>query len=164
MKSFQLCFILLVASLSFSSCQQETNAHKKLDTELKENPLIKNQHAVSKKENLLKEAEYYTINTLDITKKDAGLHNIKSAETTCLQLQQGWRLPNREELTTLFEHNNELGTFTTRYYLGQDNNLEEDNQTVVYQLDIMTGDIEMLQTNEELNSLYGLRPVRDHKF
>ena len=162
MKSFQLYFILLISSLSLYSCQQDTNAHKKIDTAHLENPLINSEPTALKKEEPINASEYFTINTLDILKQDAGLHNIESATTMCQQLEQGWRLPNSEELTLLFEHNSELGEFTTRYYLGSDFDPNEDDQKVAYRLDIMTGDIEILQTNEELNSLYGFRPVRNH--
>jgi hypothetical protein len=39
----------------------------------------------------------------------------------------------------------------------------KENLKIVYRLDIMNGDIEFLQTNEEINSIYGFRPVRNHQ-
>lgn len=154
---FILCFLFL-------ACQQAKNNNSKVPSLVdKEKTISATNNISAGKVELNLSNDFYTIDQIDILKKDAGLHNIASAEDACKELQNGWRLPNSEELTLLFEHSNELGDFTTRYYLGLDFDSNENNQKVVYRLDIMNGDIELLQSNEEVNSVYGFRPVRNHQ-
>jgi hypothetical protein len=109
-----------------------------------------------------KEVQFYTIDNIDIMKVDLGIFSYAGAEDTCLKLKGNWRLPTSEELHLIYTHSDSLGDFKTKYYLGAGFDPEE-NLKIVYRLDIMNGDIEFLQSNEEINSIYGFRPVRNHQ-
>ena len=113
-----------------------------------------------------KEEQFYTIENLDIMKYDLGFFNVKQAEIECKKLGDGWRLPNEAELNLIYEKNEELGEFKSNYYVGMDSagtDEYEENVTVYLRISVINGEIVMLQTDEEVYSVYGIRAVRDHK-
>jgi len=58
-----------------------------------------------------------------------------------------------------------LEEFKSNYYVGMDSGLdaEDENVTVYLRISVINGEIVMLQTDEEVYSVYGVRAVRDHK-
>jgi hypothetical protein len=113
-----------------------------------------------------KEEKFYTIENLDIMKHDLGFFNVKQAEIECQKLGDGWRLPNEAELNLIYEKNEELGEFKSNYYVGMDSagtDEYEENVTVYLRISVINGEIVMLQTDEEVYSVYGVRAVRNHK-
>jgi hypothetical protein len=111
-----------------------------------------------------KEVQFHTIGNLDIMMNDIGFFNAKQAEIECQKLGDGWRLPNEAELNLIYEKNEELGEFKSNYYVGMDAGFDayDENVTFYLRISILNGEIVTLQTNEEVYSVYGLRPVRDH--
>lgn len=101
-----------------------------------------------------KEVQFYSIDNIDILKEDLGVFRYAGAEDTCLKLKGAWRLPTAEELHLIYNHSDNLGNFKTKYYLGV-GYVPEDSLKIVYRLNMMNGDIDFLQTNEEINSIYG---------
>jgi hypothetical protein len=124
--------------------------------------VVLNNNTSSVIKNTPKEVQFYTIDNIDIMKVDLGIFSYAGAEDTCLKLKGDWRLPTSEELHLIYNQSDSLGDFKTKYYLGAGYDPEE-NLKIVYRLNIMNGDIEFLQTNEEINSIYGFRPVRNHQ-
>jgi len=103
--------------------------------------------------------DFKTIGNLDVMMHDVGFYNSKQAELACQKLGDGWRMPNETELTLIYEQSNTLGKFSTNYYLG----LGFDEEEKVYlRLSIINGEIVLLQSDQEVYSVYGLRAVRDH--
>ena len=103
--------------------------------------------------------DFITIGNLDVMMHDIGFYNSKQAEIECEKLGDGWRLPNEAELTLIYEQSNTLGEFSTNYYVG----LGFDEEEKVYlRLSIINGEIVLLQSDQEVYSIYGLRAVRDH--
>lgn len=113
-----------------------------------------------------KSIEFITIDNLDITKKDLGFFDSKQAEIECQKLGDGWRLPNEVELNVIYEQNDKLGTFKTNYYLGlgyeTDAYSENADEKMYIRISILNGEIVVLQTDQEIYSVYGVRLVRDH--
>lgn len=111
--------------------------------------------------------DFITIGNLDIMKMDLGFFDSKQAEIACKKLGDGWRLPNEAELNVIYEQNEKLGTFKTNYYLGTDSGLDaykENEDVMMYlRMSIISGEVVLLQTDQELFSQYGVRAVRDHK-
>jgi hypothetical protein len=103
--------------------------------------------------------DFKTIGNLDVMMHDIGFFNSKQAEIECQKLGDGWRLPNEAELTLIYEQSNTLGTFATNYYVGQEFDEEE---KVFLRISIINGEIVILQSDQEVHSVYGLRAVRDH--
>jgi hypothetical protein len=112
-----------------------------------------------------KEEKFYTIENLDIMKYDLGFFNVKQAAIECKKLGDGWRLPNEAELNLIYEKNEELGEFKSNYYVGMDSGSDEyeENVKVYLRISVINGEIVMLQTDEEVYSVYGVRAVRNHK-
>jgi len=167
MQSFlkiKITVLLLTTVLSFClfSCNNSQNVQQK--TEIKLDSIVNEKLKIEKTHSIVKskEEEFYTIDNIDIMKEDLGIFNYEGAEDACLKLKGAWRLPTSDELSLIYNHSDSLGQFKTKYYLGVGYD-PEDSQKMVYRLDIMNGDIEFLQTNEEINSIYGFRPVRNHK-
>ena len=110
---------------------------------------------------------FMTIGPLDISSNDLGFFDSKQAEIECEKLGDGWRLPNEAELMMIYEHNEQLGTFKTNYYLGlgyePDAYNENGDVKMFLRLSIITGEVLMLQGDQELFSVYGVRAVREHK-
>jgi hypothetical protein len=108
---------------------------------------------------------YITVGKLDIMKTDLGFFDTKQAEIACKKLGDGWRLPTEAELNLIYEKNEELGEFKTNYYLGMENGTDAYNEDVTMHLrmSIISGEVVLLQTDQELFSQYGVRAVRDHK-
>jgi hypothetical protein len=103
--------------------------------------------------------DFKTIGNLDVMMHDIGFYNSKQAEIECEKLGDGWRLPNEAEMTLIYEQSNTLGEFSTNYYVG----LGFDEEEKVYlRLSIINGEIVLLQSDQEVYSVYGLRAVRDH--
>jgi hypothetical protein len=130
----------------------EINSKSKIDT------LHKNTESNSFKNNdtLI---DYVTIGDLDVMMHDVGFYNSKQAEVACEKLGDGWRLPNEAELNLIYEQSNTLGTFETNYYVGLGFDEEE---KVFLRLSIINGEIVLLQSDQEMYAVYGLRAVRDH--
>jgi hypothetical protein len=109
---------------------------------------------------------YVTISNLDIQKKDLGIFDSKQAELACKKLGHGWRLPKESEMNLIYNENEHLGEFKTKYYLGMDtvpNAINENEEIKRYlRVSIMDGEIITLQSDNELYSQYGVRAVRDH--
>jgi hypothetical protein len=65
----------------------------------------------------------------------------------------------------IYEKNEELGEFKSNYYVGMDSGSDEYevNVKVYLRISVINGEIVMLQTDEEVYSVYGVRAVRDHK-
>jgi hypothetical protein len=132
----------------------EINSKSKIDT------LHKNTESNSFKNNdtLI---DYVTIGDLDVMMHDVGFYNSKQAEVVCEKLGDGWRLPNETELNLIYEQSNTLGTFETNYYVGLGFDEEE---KVFLRLSIINGEIVLLQSDQEMYAVYGLRAVRDHVY
>jgi hypothetical protein len=132
----------------------EINSKSKIDT------LHKNTESNSFKNNdtLI---DYVTIGDLDVMMHDVGFYNSKQAEVACEKLGDGWRLPNETELNLIYEQSNTLGTFETNYYIGLGFDEEE---KVFLRLSIINGEIVLLQSDQEMYAVYGLRAVRDHVY
>ena len=132
----------------------EINSKSKIDT------LHKNTESNSFKNNdtLI---DYVTIGDLDVMMHDVGFYNSKQAEVVCEKLGDGWRLPNETELNLIYEQSNTLGTFETNYYIGLGFDEEE---KVFLRLSIINGEIVLLQSDQEMYAVYGLRAVRDHVY
>ena len=116
---------------------------------------------------LNKSIEFITIDNLDITTKDLGFFDSKQADIACQKLGDGWRLPNEAELNVIYEQNDKLGTFKTNYYLGlgyePDAYNENGDVKMFLRISIINGEVVLLQSDQELFSVYGVRAVRDHK-
>ena len=114
-----------------------------------------------------KSIEFITIDQLDIATKDLGFFDSKQAELACQKLGDGWRLPNEAELNVIYEQNDKLGTFKTNYYLGlgyePDAYNENGDVKMFFRISIINGEVVILQSDQELFSIYGVRAVRDHK-
>ena len=114
-----------------------------------------------------KSIEFITMDNLDITKKDLGVFEAKQADIECQKLGDGWRLPNEAELNVIYEQNDKLGTFKTNYYLGlgyePDAYNENGDVKMFLRISIINGEVVILQSDQELFSIYGVRAVRDHK-
>jgi len=132
----------------------EINSKSKIDT------LHKNTESNSFKNNdtLI---DYVTIGDLDVMMHDVGFYNSKQAEVACEKLGDGWRLPNETELNLIYEQSNTLGTFETNYYVGLGFDEEE---KVFLRISIINGEIVLLQSDQEMYAVYGLRAVRDHVY
>ena len=114
-----------------------------------------------------KSIEFITIDNIDIAMKDLGFFDSKQAEIACQKLGDGWRLPNEAELNVIYEQNDKLGTFKTNYYLGlgyePDAYNENGDVKMFFRISIINGEVVILQSDQELFSIYGVRAVRDHK-
>ena len=114
-----------------------------------------------------KSIEFITIDQLDIATKDLGFFDSIQAEIACKKLGDGWRLPNEAELNVIYEQNDKLGTFKTNYYLGlgyePDAYNENGDVKMFFRISIINGEVVILQSDQELFSIYGVRAVRDHK-
>jgi hypothetical protein len=114
-----------------------------------------------------KSIEFITIDQLDIATKDLGFFDSKQADIACQKLGDGWRLPNEDELNVIYEQNDKLGTFKTNYYLGlgyePDAYNENGDVKMFFRISIINGEVVILQSDQELFSIYGVRTVRDHK-
>lgn len=114
-----------------------------------------------------KSIEFITIDQLDIATKDIGFFDSKQADIACQKLGDGWRLPNEAELNVIYEQNDKLGTFKTNYYLGlgyePDAYNENGDVKMFFRISIINGEVVILQSDQELFSIYGVRAVRDHK-
>ena len=114
-----------------------------------------------------KSIEFITIDQLDIATKDLGFFDSKQADIACQKLGDGWRLPNEAELNVIYEQNDKLGTFKTNYYLGlgyePDAYNENGDVKMFFRISIINGELVILQSDQELFSIYGVRTVRDHK-
>lgn len=114
-----------------------------------------------------KSIEFITIDQLDIATKDLGFFDSKQAELACQKLGDGWRLPNEAELNVIYEQNDKLGTFKTNYYLGlgyePDAYNENGDVKMFFRISIINGEVVILQSDQELFSIYGVRAVREHK-
>ena len=114
-----------------------------------------------------KSIEFITIDQLDIATKDLGFFDSKQADIACQKLGDGWRLPNEAELNVIYEQNDKLGTFKTNYYLGlgyePDAYNENGDVKMFFRISIINGEVVILQSDQELFSIYGVRTVRDHK-
>jgi hypothetical protein len=158
----KLLFVFLLPLFILFSCNnQEQNQNVQNNVSKDTSMVLNNNTSTGIKDNP-KEIQFYTTDNIDIMKVDLGVFNYADAEDTCLKLKGAWRLPTSEELHLIYNHSDSLGDFKTKYYLGAGYDPEE-NLKIVYRLDIMNGDIEFLQTNEEINSIYGFRPVRNHQ-
>jgi hypothetical protein len=159
--------VLFSACLAlFTSCNlvnDKVDASTKLDeinSKSKNDTLHKNTESNSFKNNdtLI---DYVTIGDLDVMMHDVGFYNSKQAEVVCEKLGDGWRLPNETELNLIYEQSNTLGTFETNYYVGLGFDEEE---KVFLRLSIINGEIVLLQSDQEMYAVYGLRAVRDHVY
>ena len=114
-----------------------------------------------------KSIEFITIDNIDIATKDLGFFDSKQADIACQKLGDGWRLPNEAELNVIYEQNDKLGTFKTNYYLGlgyePDAYNENGDVKMFFRISIINGEVVILQSDQELFSIYGVRTVRDHK-
>lgn len=114
-----------------------------------------------------KSIEFITIDNLDIATKDLGFFDSKQADIECQKLGDGWRLPTEAELNVIYEQNDKLGTFKTNYYLGlgyePDAYNENGDVKMFLRISIINGEVVILQSDQELFSIYGVRAVRDHK-
>ena len=114
-----------------------------------------------------KSIEFITIDNIDIATKDLGFFDSKQADIACQKLGDGWRLPNEAELNVIYEQNDKLGTFKTNYYLGlgyePDAYNENGDVKMFLRISIINGEVLILQSDQELFSIYGVRAVRDHK-
>ena len=114
-----------------------------------------------------KSIEFITIDQLDIATKDLGFFDSKQADIACQKLGDGWRLPNEAELNVIYEQNDKLGTFKTNYYLGlgyePDAYNENGDVKMFFRISIINGEVVILQSDQELFSIYGVRAVREHK-
>ena len=158
----KLQFVFLLPLFILFSCnnlEQNQNVQNNIS---KDTSVVQEENTSSVINYTPKEVQFYTIDNIDIMKEDLGIFNYDGAEDTCLKLKGDWRLPTSEELHLIYNHSDSLGDFKTKYYLGVGYDPEE-NLKIVYRLNIMNGDIEFLQTNEEINSIYGFRPVRNHQ-
>ena len=114
-----------------------------------------------------KSIEFIKIDQLDIATKDLGFFDSKQADIACQKLGDGWRLPNEAELNVIYEQNDKLGTFKTNYYLGlgyePDAYNENEDVKMFFRISIINGEVVILQSDQELFSIYGVRAVREHK-
>ena len=114
-----------------------------------------------------KSIEFIKIDQLDIATKDLGFFDSKQADIACQKLGDGWRLPNEAELNVIYEQNDKLGTFKTNYYLGlgyePDAYNENGDVKMFFRISIINGEVVILQSDQELFSIYGVRAVREHK-
>jgi len=114
-----------------------------------------------------KSIEFITIDNIDIATKDLGFFDSKQADIACQKLGDGWRLPNEDELNVIYEQNDKLGTFKTNYYLGlgyePDAYNENGDVKMFFRISIINGEVVILQSDQELFSIYGVRAVREHK-
>ena len=114
-----------------------------------------------------KSIEFITIDNIDIATKDLGFFDSKQADIACQKLGDGWRLPNEAELNVIYEQNDKLGTFKTNYYLGlgyePDAYNENGDVKMFFRISIINGEVVILQSDQELFSIYGVRAVREHK-
>ncbi len=157
--------VLFSACLAlFTSCNlvnDKVDASTKLD-EINSKSKIDTSHQVTASKTFKKNdtlTDYVTIGNLDVMMHDVGFFNSKQAEVACAKLGSGWRLPNETELNLIYEQSNTLGTFATNYYVGQEFDEEE---KVFLRISIINGEIVILQSDQEVHSVYGLRAVRDH--
>jgi hypothetical protein len=163
---FRLCTsIFCFTFLSFSSISEtEYNDNHSNDSDTNQ-PVV--QHKEWSNPNSKVKIDFITIGNLDIMKMDLGFFDSKQAEIACKKLGDGWRLPNEAELNVIYEQNEKLGTFKTNYYLGTDSGLDaykENEDVMMYlRMSIISGEVVLLQTDQELFSQYGVRAVRDHK-
>jgi hypothetical protein len=67
----------------------------------------------------------------------------------------------------IYEQNDKLGKFKTNYYLGlgyePDSYNENGDVKMFLRISIINGEVVILQSDQEMFSIYGLRVVRDHK-
>lgn len=157
----KLLFVFLLPLFILFSCNHQEQNQNIQNNVSKDTSLVQENNASSAMKDTPKEVQFYTIDNIDILKEDLGIFSYTGAQDTCLKLKGAWRLPSAEELHLIYNHSDSLGNFKTKYYLGVGYDPEE-NLKIVYRLDMMNGDIEFLQTNEEINSIYGFRPVRNH--
>ena len=158
----KLLFVFLLPLFILFSCNNQEQNQNVQNNISKDTSVVLNNNTSTGIKDTPKEVQFYTIDNVDIMKVDLGIFSYAGAEDTCLKLKGDWRLPTSEELHLIYNHSDSLGEFKTKYYLGAGYDPEE-NLKIVYRLDIMNGDIEFLQTNEEINSIYGFRPVRNHQ-
>ncbi len=109
---------------------------------------------------------FISIGNLDVMTKDLGFFDSKQADIACRKLGDGWRLPNEEELTMIYEQNDKLGSFKTNYYLGMGNEPDAYNENgevnLFLRLSIISGEVVLLQSDQELYANYGVRAVRSN--
>jgi hypothetical protein len=158
----KLLFVFLLPLFILFSCNNQEQNQNVQNNISKDTSVVLNNNTSTGIKDTPKEVQFYTIDNVDIMKVDLGIFSYAGAEDTCLKLKGDWRLPTSEELHLIYNQSDSLGDFKTKYYLGAGYDPEE-NLKIVYRLDIMNGDIEFLQTNEEINSIYGFRPVRNHQ-
>jgi hypothetical protein len=159
--------VLFSACLAlFTSCNlvnDKVDASTKLD-EINSKSKIDTSHQVTASKTFKKNdtlTDYVTIGNLDVMMHDVSFFNSKQAEVACAKLGSGWRLPNEAELNLIYEQSNSLGTFETNYYLGLGLHEEE---KVFLRISIINGEIVVLQSDQELYAVYGLRAVRNHVY
>lgn len=109
---------------------------------------------------------FQTFENLDIMDNDMGIMSATQAADLAASLGNGWRLPNSEELNAMYRQADHLKNLNCNYYWGLDlaNEPEEDGslaQSFVRQ-SVVSGEQVNMQSNEEINSVYGVRLVRDH--
>ncbi len=169
MKNLILFIIFILTSCSSSIVKDETisvlaESEKKNDT--LHSKYILNEVIIDSLKKPRK-FKFITIGNLDIMKSDLGFFDSKQADIECQKLGDGWRLPTEAELNVIYEQNDKLGTFKTNYYLGlgyePDAYNENGDVKMFLRISIINGEVVMLQSDQELFSIYGVRAVRDHK-
>jgi hypothetical protein len=168
--------LILIVSVSFTFflCNTTTNENKTapvLSIKGKTGAVLKKTIAPEKGSPVFSKGnqsfDFITIGNLDMMTKDFGFFNVVQAEEESKKIEKGWRLPNEAELNLIYERNNELGTFKSTYYVGEDSekdpNSENFEEKTYFRISILNGDVVLLQSTEEINSVYGVRLVRDHK-
>ena len=56
------------------------------------------------------------IYNFEVYHKDLGIMNWKDAKKACEELEEGWRLPNKEELNLMYLDKEVIGGFANDYY------------------------------------------------
>ena len=94
------------------------------------------------------------IKNLEFAEKDfPDSMNWNDAEKVCTELGNGWRLPNVNELNTLFQNINKISGFVEKYYWSS---TEGDTKDLMWQQNFYTG-----RQRENYKTLYGyVRAVR----
>ena len=161
-------FILFSCSSGGKTDSPEVTAADSLEMAMDANGGVQGIDTASRADSKVDKAiAFITIGQLDISSNDLGFFDSKQAEIECEKLGDGWRLPNEAELTMIYEHNEQLGTFKTNYYLGlgyePDAYNENGDVKMFLRLSIINGEVLMLQGDQELFSVYGVRAVREHK-